>query len=151
LATTTSNFWILPCGASFHVRQPHVGLVGIGAAVDHLGRRLPVDGPVQLVLHRGEKPLGGLRRHVVVNGRGVDVGDLLVELALREPDLADALQLLFEIPIGEDGATRLDALVVHHVGLDGELLDDARGPLAELHRALGIHLVAHGDDGGQSL
>lgn len=52
-----------------------------------------------------------------------------------------ALQLLFEVLIGEDGAT----------SLDGELLDDARGPLAELHRTLGVDLVAHRDDGGQAV
>jgi len=96
-----------------------------------------------------KKPLGGLRRHVVVQRCGVDVGDLLVEHALRESNLADAMQLLLEIPVGQYRTARLQPLVVHHVGLDGELLDDARGPLAELHRALGIDLVAHSDDGGQ--
>nr|WP_279386409.1 hypothetical protein [Parazoarcus communis] len=59
--------------------------------------------------------------------------------------------MLFEILIGEDRTTGLDALIVHHVGLDGELLDDARGPFAELDRALGIHLVPHRDDGGQAV
>jgi len=38
-------------------------------------------------------------------------------------------------------------LVVHREALDGELLDDARGPLAELHSALGVDLVPDGDDG----
>ena len=103
-------------------------LVGVGAVDDDLGGGLPVDGPVQLVLHGGEEALGGLRRHVVVDGRGVDVGDLLVELALREPDLADALELLFEVPIAQDGAAALEALVVHREALDGELLDDAWSP-----------------------
>lgn len=91
----------------------------------------------------------GILGRAIVDGRGVDVGDLLVELALRDADLADTLQLLLEIPIGNDGTTRLDALIVHHVGLDRELLDDARGPLAELYRPLGIDLVTHRDDGGQ--
>ncbi len=104
---------------------------------------------MQLVLHGGKKTFGRLRRHVVVNRRGVDVGDLLVELALREANLPDALQLFFEILFREDGTAGLDALVIHHVGLDGELLDDAGGPLAELHGTLGVDLVAHGDDGGQ--
>jgi len=39
------------------------------------------------------------------------------------------------------------ALVVHREAFDGELLDDARSPFAKLHRALGVDLVAHGDDG----
>ena len=37
--------------------------------------------------------------------------------------------------------------VVHREAFDRELLDDARRPLAELHRALGVDLVADGDDG----
>src|SRR5690606_37822678 len=81
------------------------------------------------------------------NGGRVDVGDLLVELALREPDLADALELLLEVAIAQDRAAALEALVVHREALDGELLDDARRPLAKLHRALGVDLVADGDDG----
>ena len=36
-------------------------LVRVGAVDDDLGRRLPMDGPVQLVLHSGEEALGGLR------------------------------------------------------------------------------------------
>ena len=49
--------------------------------------------PVQLVLDGGEKTLGALRRDIIVNRRGVNVGDLLVELALGQPDFTDALQL----------------------------------------------------------
>ena len=85
--------------------QAHVLPGGVGAVDDDLGCGPPVDGPVQLVLHGGEEALGGLRRHVVVDRRGVDVGDLLVELALRQPDLADALELLFEVPVAEDGVS----------------------------------------------
>jgi hypothetical protein len=36
-------------------------LVGVGPVDDDLGGGLPVDGPVQLVLHGGEEALGGLR------------------------------------------------------------------------------------------
>jgi hypothetical protein len=64
-----------------------------------------------------------------------------------EADLADALELLLEVLLAQDGAAALEALVVHREALDGELLDDARGPLAELHRPLGVDLVADGDDG----
>jgi len=41
------------------------------------------------------------------------------------------------------------ALVIHGKALDGEGLDDAGGPLAELHGAFRVHLVADGDDGGE--
>ena len=64
-----------------------------------------------------------------------------------EADLADPLELLFEVLVAQDRATALQALVVHREALDGELLDDACGPLAELHCALGIDLVSDGDDG----
>ena len=79
-----------------------------------------------MVLHRGEEA-----RHVVVDGGGVDVGDL----ALRQPDLANALELLLGLASAHYGAAALEALVAYCEALDGELLDDAGGPLAELHRA----------------
>ena len=63
------------------------------------------------------------------------------------PTRADALELLLEVAIAQDGAAALQALVVHREALDGELLDDARGPFAKLHRALGVDLVPDGDDG----
>ena len=65
---------------------------------------MTVNGPVQLVLHGGKEALGGGGGDIVVNRGGVDVGDLLVELALRQPDLADALELLLEVLVAEDGA-----------------------------------------------
>lgn len=43
-------------------------------------------------------------------------------------------------------AHRQDAALA---ALDGERLDDAGGPFAELHRPLGVDLVAHGNDGGE--
>lgn len=104
---------------------------------------------MQLVLHGREEAFRRLRRHVVVDGGRVEVGDLLVELSLRQADLADALELLFKVAIAQDRTAALEALVVHREALDGELLEDARGPLAELHRAFGVDLVADGDDGGE--
>lgn len=76
-------------------------------------------------MHGGELSFGWLRRHSVVNHCGVNVGNLLVDLAIRNVNLAYALQLLFEILIAADGATGLNALVVHHVVHDSELFEDA--------------------------
>jgi hypothetical protein len=86
---------------------------------------------------------------VVVDGGGVDVGDLLVELALAEADFADALELFFEVLSGQDGAASLEAFVVHDEALDGEFLDHGGRPFAELDGPLGVDLVADGDDGGE--
>ena len=47
------------------------------------------------------------------------------------------------------GAVVFQALVIHRKALDGELLNDAGSPLAELDGTLGVHLVADGDDGGE--
>jgi hypothetical protein len=66
---------------------------------------------------------------------------------LGQANLANALELLLEVAFRQDGATAFQALIVHRVALDGELLNDGRRPLAELQGAFGIHLVAHGDDG----
>lgn len=104
---------------------------------------------MQLVLHGGKKTLGSLCGDVVVNRRGVNVGDLLIELALREADFPYALQLLFKILLGENRAVVLQAFVIHRVALAGERLDDGVRPFAELHGALGVNLVAHCDDRGE--
>jgi hypothetical protein len=92
LATTDIELLDFPRRRILPGGQAHALFVGIGAVDDDLRRRLAVDGPVQLVLHGGEKALGGLGGDVVVDGGGVDVGDFLVELALAQADLADALQ-----------------------------------------------------------
>lgn len=42
-----------------------------------------------------------------------------------------------------------EALVIHREALDRVFLDHAGGPLAELDGALGVHLVAYGNDGGE--
>ncbi len=129
--------------------QPHVFLAVIGAVHDDLRRRLAVDGVVQLVLHGGEEALGGGGGRVVVERGGVDVGDLLVELALGKADLPDLFQLALEELVVEDAAAVFEALHIHGPALDGVLLDDLVGPLAELHGALVLDLEADGDDGLQ--
>ena len=70
-----------------------------------------------------------------------------VELPLREADLSDLLELPVEELLGEHAAARLQAVNVRHPALDGVVLHDLRGPLAELHRALVLDLEADGDDG----
>ena len=139
----------LAVGRVFPGSQAHAVFAGIGPRQNDLGCGLAVDGPVQLVLHGGKKALGSGSGDVVVDGCGVDVGDFLVELALAHADFADALELFFKVLLAQDGAVVFQALVIHGEALDGEGLDDAGGPFAELHSALGVYLVAHCNGGGQ--
>ena len=139
----------LPLGRVLLGGQPHAVFRRIGARDDDLRRRLAVDGPVELVLHGGKETLGRGGGDIVVDGGRVDVRDFLVKLALAQADFPNPLELLLEVFFAEDGAVVLQSLVVHRVALDGEGLDDARGPLAELDGSLGVHLVADGDDGGE--
>jgi hypothetical protein len=126
--------------------QPHILFFGIGPVIDNLHCSLAVYGPVQFVLHCGKKALGGLSRHVVIDGGCIDVGDLLVELAFTQANFPNALQLLFKILVGKDGTTAFQAFVIHGVALDGELLNDSSRPLAELHCTFGVYLVTDGND-----
>lgn len=80
--------------------------------------------PVELVLHRGEETFSGLRRYVVVDGRGIDVRDLLVELAFGQTNLADALELLLKVAFRQDKTAAFQPLVVHRKTFNGELLDN---------------------------
>ena len=126
-----------------------MGFGRIGTGDDDLCGRLAVDGPMQLVLHGGEEAHGGDSGDVVVDRGGVDVGNFLVELALAQADFPDALELFLEVFFTENGAVVFQTLVIHRKALDGEGLDDAGGPLAELDGAFRVHLVADGDDGGE--
>ena len=104
---------------------------------------------MQLVLHGGEKSLGGLRRDVVINRRCINIGDLLVELALGEADFPNALQLLFKISFGKYRTVILQALIVHRVALDVERLNNGIRPFAELHGAFRTYLVSDCDGRGE--
>ena len=68
---------------------------------------------------------------------------------MADMEIDETLQLFLEVLLGQHGAAAFQALHVHGPTLEGELLDDRRGPLPELHGALGIDLVADGDDGGE--
>ena len=56
-----------------------------------------VGGVVELVLDGGEETLGGGGILVVVDAGGVDVGDLLVETALGQADLANLVEQALEV------------------------------------------------------
>ena len=118
----------------------------IAAVHDHLRRCLTVHGVVHLVLDCGKKALRGGCGCVVIQRGGVDVRNFLVELSLREPDLPDLFELPLEKLIGQ-GATVFEAFGIHRPALDGVILDDLVGPLAELHSALVFDFEAYGDDG----
>ena len=75
--------------------------VGIGALDDEFGRGVAMYGIVKLVLYELEEIFGSLGGFVVVEGRGVDVGHLLVELTLAETDFADELELTVEVAAPE--------------------------------------------------
>ena len=58
---------------------------------------MSVDGIVQFVLYGFEKDLGGLRVPVIVKGRSVEVGHLLVELALAKADFANIFKQMLKV------------------------------------------------------
>jgi hypothetical protein len=117
----------------------------VRAIHDHFCRRLTVHIVVHLVLNRSKETLRCRCGRVVIQRGGVDVGDFLIELALGEPDLPN----LFELALKElirQGAAALETFGIHGPALDGVVLDDLIGPLAELDGALVLDLEANGDD-----
>lgn len=91
-----------PVGSTVPAGQPHVFLVVVGTIHDRPRCRLPVNG--KLVLHGSKEAFCCRSAGVVVDGCGIDVGDFLVELALREADFPDFLQLSLEEVIGQNAA-----------------------------------------------
>ena len=88
-------------------RQSHVLLLMICPINNHFSSRVAVNGPMQLVLNRSEKAFCGLSSHIIVDGRGIDIGDLLVKLALGKANFPDTLQLFLEILFRQNGAAAL--------------------------------------------
>ena len=71
-------------------------LVGIGPLIDQLCRRVAMHGIVHLVLDGLEEQPGRLGILVVIERRSIQVCHFLVELALRQANLPDLLQLPLE-------------------------------------------------------
>ena len=126
-----------------------MGLFRIGPFHNQLRSRVTMDGPVELVLYLREEQAGRLGRLIVIQRGGIDVGDLLVEPALRHPDLPDLFQQVVEIFFREYAAALLQAVAVHGPALNCIVLDNGVGPLAELNRPVVVDLEAHSDDGLQ--
>ena len=81
-------------------------LVAVGAVPDDLGGGPAVNGPVELVLHGGEKGLADLGVGIVINAGGVDVGDLLVEKPLGGADVLNPPEQFLKIIEGLVGFFR---------------------------------------------
>ena len=120
--------------------------LGIGPLHNQFCSRVAVDGKMDLVLDAFvEEPSCG-RVFVVVDGRGVDVGNLLVCAAFTETDLPDFSQQVLKIILSQKGAV-LHPLFVDDVAPDGELSKDVSAPLAELGGPDAIYAVPDTDNG----
>ena len=117
------------------------------STVDNFGRRLPGDGPMNLVLHRFKKQQAHLLRGIVVDTHRVDVRDFLVEPPLRGADVLYPPHQLLEIVEGQ--VRILQPLVVEEETLHDIFPQQSGGPDTEAggHRA--FYPVAHGKDGVQ--
>lgn len=127
--------------------QAHVNPGGVGAAVDDFGRRLPGDGPMQLVLDGGEELLRHGRVGAVIHRQRAEISDFLVEPPLAGADFPDALQQFVEIVPAEHLFALLQTFIIQHEALGDELAQCSRGPDAELGGLVAVHPVADGDDG----
>ena len=103
----------------------------VGAFDDEFSGRVAVDCVVHLVLDFLEEDAGGRSIGVIVDGRGVDVRNLLIEAALAEADFPDLLQEMLEVIDIQEGAV-LHPLFVNDVATYGELAEHICTPLAEL-------------------
>ena len=99
-------------------------------------------GIVHLVLYLCKELFCGQCIAVIIQRSSVNVSEFLVEVALRNANLPDALQLLFKVFLGQDCAAVFQALLVHCPPLDSVLLHDLVRPDTEPHRPLVVHLEA---------
>ena len=104
---------------------------------------------MELVLYKGVKGAGGVAVFVVVAAALLkDIGNLLIGAALAGADLPNALEQLVEV-IFSEGTAVFQHFVVEHKALLDVLPQRLGRPLAEPGGLLGVHPVAHGDDGVQ--
>ena len=103
-------------------------------------------GEVYLVLDAFVEELGCGSVFVVVDGRGIDVGDLLVCAALTETDFPDFGQQMLKIVLAQK-RTILHPLFVDYVAADSELTKDLGTPLAELGGSDAVYAVSNADNG----
>ena len=73
---------------------------------------------------------------------GKQIGDLLIETALAQPDFPDFLEQPLEIVFAQERAI-LHALTIKHIAGNGILLQHLRSPAAELGGTNGIDAVAN--------
>jgi hypothetical protein len=109
--------------------QGHVGSVRVGPGDDDLCRSLLGDGEEELVLDFREKEVGVGIVSPLIDAKGKQVPDLLVEPLFRGPYFPDACQHLVEIV---PSARILEAFVVHDEALHEVFGQVAGRPLAEL-------------------
>ena len=106
---------------------------------------MTVNGKVHLVLNRGIKSLGGKSRPIIVQSGGIEVGDLLIELAFTGSDLSNPFQLFIKIFIGQQSAS-FEPLVIHDPAFDRVSKRNGVDPLAELNRPFGIDFETDSND-----
>lgn len=123
--------------------QAHKFFLCVGTCVNHLCRRLPMNGIVDFVLDFSEKLNGDFRLGVIINAGGLDFKYLTVKHLFGSADVADALQQFLEIATA---AQILQALIVQRKAFSHILPQNPRCPDTELHAALGFHTVADGND-----
>ena len=126
--------------------QAHVRFRRVGPLVDNLGGRMAMSGPVHLVLN----DLKELPRHfgvlIVVDARGVNVGDFLIEHPLAGANISDAGKQLVEVVIAKS-PSGLDAFVVEGEPFDEQFAQADGSPLAEGRAAGRSDAIADGKNG----
>ena len=120
----------------------------VGTVHNNFRRHTAVGRIVHFILDSGKEIPCNFAVQGIVNRRGVDVGDFLVEAPLACSDFLNLGDQVVEIILIEDLSVDKPGLV-EHIPLLRERLQYLGGPLTELCGPLGVDPVAHGDDGGQ--
>jgi hypothetical protein len=92
-------------------------MCGLVASADDFRGRMAMRGPVHLVLHNLKELPRHLGVRVIVDARGIDVGDLLIEHSLAGANISNTGEQLIKVGIAESPPS-LDAFVVERETLD---------------------------------
>ena len=139
------RFYDLPSGSIFPCGQPHMFFCMVCSCHDHFCSRVSMNSIMHLVLYRGEEILCDLTVNSIINRRGVNIRDLLIEAALACTDLLNLGNQVVKIILIEN-LTVYKTVLIQHITLFCKGVQHLGRPLAELCGTAGIDAIPYGDN-----
>ena len=119
--------------------QPHMRLFSIGTLINQFRCCMTMDRIMHFILHFCKEIFCCQCITVIVQSCCIDVGKLLIEIAFRDTNFPDTLQLLFKILFCQNCTAIFQAFFIHCPALDRVLLYDLVCPNTKAYCPLVVY------------